>query len=128
VLSRNHCRREKAISITYSNVLLVALLIRHAKLVRRIMLLTVSTPALPYFSTLSDKRQDFREKKNVTEYKMSVLSLHLLSEKKNFILRRILQDTTINVHYAFMFFVILISTLLIFLVVSILTTTFSIHY
>jgi hypothetical protein len=38
---------------------------------RRIMLLSMACLALPYFSALSHKRQDFREK--VIEYKMCVL-------------------------------------------------------
>jgi hypothetical protein len=49
----------------------VALVIQHAKLRRRNM--TFVTPlALPYFSTLSHKRQDFR--KNDIEYQMCVLT------------------------------------------------------
>jgi hypothetical protein len=50
----------------------------------------VAWPALPYLSTLSHKRQDFREKK-VTGYNVRVLSLKLLSEIF-LILRRIQCD------------------------------------
>jgi hypothetical protein len=42
-----------------------ALVIRHAKRKRRIILSCVARLALQYFSTLSHKRQDFREKKVV---------------------------------------------------------------
>jgi hypothetical protein len=38
----------------------VALVIEHAKSMRRIMLTSVACPAPKYFSTLTHKRQDFR--------------------------------------------------------------------
>ena len=41
----------------------VALGIQHAKRMRHILLPSVSCPDIPYFSTLSRKRHDFREKK-----------------------------------------------------------------
>jgi hypothetical protein len=55
----------------YSECVSAALAIHHAKRMRRIILSPAACLALPYFSPLSHKRQDFREK--VIEHKMSVL-------------------------------------------------------
>jgi hypothetical protein len=41
----------------------VALVIQHAKRMRRVILPSVARPAVPYFTTLSHKRHDIREKK-----------------------------------------------------------------
>jgi hypothetical protein len=50
-LSRNHRCRGKAISITYSECVYVALVIQHAKRMRRIILTSVACLAVTYFST-----------------------------------------------------------------------------
>jgi hypothetical protein len=52
-----------------SECVLVALVVQHAMYMRRIF---IACPALPYFSTLSHKRHDFRE--NVIGYKMRILT------------------------------------------------------
>ena len=56
------------IGIKYSELVFVALGIQHAKRMRRVILLSLTSPNLQHFSTLSYKRHDFRKK--ATEHKM----------------------------------------------------------
>jgi hypothetical protein len=49
--SCNHCWHGKAISITYSECVSVALVMQHAKFMHCIILPSVACPAVPYFST-----------------------------------------------------------------------------
>ena len=63
VRSRNHCCRGKAIRVTYSERVSVALVIRHAKRIRLVVLPFVDSPATQQSSTFSRKRHDFLGKK-----------------------------------------------------------------
>ena len=92
----NHCCREEAVIITYYKCVSVALVINHAKRMRRFILSTASCPVLPYFSTYLIKGTIF-EKKNRFEYEMCFLAQQLLSGK-SFILRGIQRDIIVNVH------------------------------
>jgi hypothetical protein len=74
----------------------VAFFFQHAKRMRRIILLSVASPVLPYFSTLSHKRYDFRAK--VIEHKMYVLTFSANLYEIFLILSRIELDIIINVH------------------------------
>jgi hypothetical protein len=56
VLSSNHCGRGKAMSITHSECLSVALFNKHAKSMRRTILSFLACLTVPYFLTLSHKR------------------------------------------------------------------------
>jgi hypothetical protein len=69
--SRKHCCRGKAVSITHSECVSVALVIQHAMRIHSIILPSTQCVAVPYFSTLPHKQHDFREK-NVTVHKVCV--------------------------------------------------------
>jgi len=58
VRSSNHCCCGKAINITYSEYVSVALATRHTKRMRPLIFSFVACLDLPYFSTLSHKRHD----------------------------------------------------------------------
>jgi hypothetical protein len=62
-LSFSHCCCGEAISVTYSECVSVALVIRDAMRMRRIMLLPVVCLALQYVSKLFRKPHDFLLKK-----------------------------------------------------------------
>jgi hypothetical protein len=85
--SCNYCCSGKALSITYSGRVSVALVIQHEMHMHRIIFTSAASPAVPNFSTLSHKRHNFR--KQVMEHKMWVFifsttfELNISYSKKN---------------------------------------------
>ena len=71
---------ERAISSTYSEYIFVALVIQHAKHMRRIILFSVASPAVTCFTTSTHRRHDFREKKILNTKCVFWFSLKLLPE------------------------------------------------
>ena len=57
----NHCGSGKEVSITYSDCMSVALVLQHAKRLRRIVMPFVACVVPPSFFTLSHTRHDIRK-------------------------------------------------------------------
>jgi len=64
--------------MTYSECVAIHLVFQRAKWMRRIILSSVVSPAVPYFSTFSHKWRDFREK-NILDIKYLILSQRHIS-------------------------------------------------
>ena len=75
-----------------------ALVIQHAKRMRRILLSPVAYLALPHFPTLHHKRHNFSETKKNIEHKVCVLIFSTNLSASVLILRKTERDIIINVH------------------------------
>ena len=95
--SRNRCYLGKAVSVTYSECVSVAVGIQHETRIRRIICPPIACLAVPYFSTLSHKRHDFR-KNNITALTLCVLIFSTSLAETYLVLRRIERDFIINIH------------------------------
>jgi len=73
--SRYLCCSGEAISITYSEKGVLAVVTQHAQRLRRILLLSMTCLTPQYFSTLSHKGHEFREK-NVMDIKRVVANCY----------------------------------------------------
>jgi len=71
--SRNRCGRRKAMSVTQTECVSVAVVIQHSMRMRHVILSSVTCPAVQYFSTLSHKWQDFTKGKVVEKIKTHIL-------------------------------------------------------
>ena len=76
----------------------LVLIMHHARRMRRVILSSVASPALPHFSVVSHQRHDFWEKG--IEHKMCVLIFSTTLSETFLILGRIERDIT-NVHMCF---------------------------
>ena len=85
--SCNHCCSEKAITITFSEYVFVALRVQYA--IRKRHIVICGLPALQYFSTLFQKGTTFGK---VTEHIICVLILSTILPETFLILRRTEQD------------------------------------
>jgi len=93
----NHCWSGKAISVTYSECVSVAIFIQHAERMRRVVFSCVTCLPLPYFfSTLSHKRHNIRENSYSTQNVCSDFLYNFFSETF-FSLKRVPRDIVINV-------------------------------
>jgi len=95
--SRNHCCRGKAINITYSECVSVALVIQHAKRMRRIIMPSLDCLSLPSFTPqYLNKWHDFREMciehKILLRFSIQLLPETLLTPRRN------QRDTITHVH------------------------------
>ena len=97
-LSFNHCYSERAIIITYSECVSVALVTQHAE--RKHLIFIRGLPGYTIFPpTLSHKRHDFRDKKLLNIKCVFWFSLQSVFEKF-LILGRIHEDIIINAQRA----------------------------
>jgi hypothetical protein len=92
--SHNHgcCGQAMSIKIFWVCFCILALIMRHAKRMPHIVLSSVTCPTLPYFSTLSHKRNDFRQQIFIKHHIFVLIFYKLLCESFHF---RTIQQATI---------------------------------
>jgi hypothetical protein len=88
----------KAIRITYSQFVSIALITQHAEGMRPIVLSSAAYLAVPRFSTLSHKRHDFWE--NVNEHAICASIFSTALSQTFLIARRIERDAIKNLHWS----------------------------
>jgi hypothetical protein len=96
-LPERQCRYKRNLE-PRSECVFVALVIQHAKCIRRVISSSVACLVVPYFSKFSHKRIDFR-KRNVMEYKMCVFWFSLLLIAETFLILRRTERDTIKYFY-----------------------------
>jgi hypothetical protein len=79
---RNLCGRGKAVSITHSERVSVALVIQNVKRIRRVILSSVARPSLLCFVTLFHNRHNFR--KIIIEHNVFCFSTNLFLKHLSF--------------------------------------------
>ena len=98
-VSRNHCCNAKAISITYFECMFIALVIRHAERMRRMISPSVAYPAVQYFPHYLTNGTIFWKKKLSILKCVFLFSVQCLSE--TFLIpRRIQRDIIITLHWS----------------------------
>ena len=96
-LSRNHCCRGRAIIITYSECVFVALGVQPAKRMRHIVLSSVACQAVPVFPYDPTNGTIFG-KKDVIQHKCVFRFSVQFSSETFIILRRTEREIVINIH------------------------------
>ena len=96
--SCNHSCSGQEIIVTYSECAFLTLGIQYAVRISRIILSSVVSSALPYFSTLSYKRQDFRKKS--TANKMCIFIFSKILPENFLTIKIILRDMIKNAYWS----------------------------
>ena len=88
------------INITYSKFVFVTLGIHHAMCMFRVILSSVTYPAVQHFFTLSHKRNGFRKKKYIIAYEICALIFSTVISEIFLILRITEQDMIKNMYWS----------------------------